>query len=289
MNTTTISPARAGGLKAHVREALLPIYNEHATYLLRALRTASDAGTVDLDAFAAKIPAWCQVATCHEVAINSATGLDLETHQNPRGKEAEYTYHAKAKAVGRDTRVKIIWYIIATRLAADPALATVEPYADLDEIPRTDFACPFCGHVFATEEFSREVVGYHGDGTAEWSYQSQGVAWTSDGFCDHWFYHSPDSASEVLDAGFEAIIDEIREIDEDLSTFDIAQQMRQYGRMKIQTVEMDSSGGTTDTFYFASSPGVDGYTVDDIRRATVKAAVELADEDKVPALWGLIE
>jgi hypothetical protein len=53
-------------LKKYERDALLPLYQEHAEYLLRAIKT----GDI-IDQIYAKIDTYIEVATCHEIAINS--------------------------------------------------------------------------------------------------------------------------------------------------------------------------------------------------------------------------
>ena len=121
-------------LKAHQR-VLLPLYEEHAVYLLRAIKTGmqySGRGTLE---FIEAIPDFIVMPkpTCHEVAINEYFNLDLEAHENPLGLEAVYTEHPAAEKVGRNLRVRIIWEIVLRELLRDPTLDDYEIY-DLDDL-----------------------------------------------------------------------------------------------------------------------------------------------------------
>lgn len=145
-------------LKAHQREALLPLYEAHATYLLRAIKTLDIAQEV-LD----RLPTYLEVATCHEVALNSLSGALMDTHQNPLGLEAVYTEHPKAKNVGRDLRVRLIWSLIQEALEADITLADYETYFPEQINAQETYKCPYCNCVHYVLE--REVIDYHDDGT----------------------------------------------------------------------------------------------------------------------------
>lgn len=141
--------------KKHEREALLPLYQEHTQYLLRVLKTIAEVGDNPflIEKFALSIPSWESVATCHEIALNSLRVLTIETHQNPKGREREYTNHQKAKNISRDRRVRLIWRLLYQELLQNPSLEGIEPYDDLVDISRKSVICPFCAEVvFAQNE-----------------------------------------------------------------------------------------------------------------------------------------
>jgi len=169
-------------LKKWQRDALYPLYRQHATYLCRVLRTAQENGDIDLAEFASRIPAWRDVATCHEVAINSATGYDIETHENSRGKEHEYVHHPAARKVGRDYRVKLLWTLVEEALAADPELSGYEVYDDLEHAPVEEYRCPFCNALIYRYNMYRIIDGYHEDGTANFHYDRE---WEFNECCPH--------------------------------------------------------------------------------------------------------
>lgn len=164
-------------LKAYEREALLPLYYEHAEYLLSVIKTVDIA-----DQILAKIDTYIEVATCHEIAINSLSSLDLETHQNRLGKEREYTNHAMAKNVGRDLRVRLIWEIIKTELESDITLAKYSIYKNLSDIPDGRVFCPICGQLIREYEYYQVVDGEHDDGTIDYHYS---IINNYDSPCEH--------------------------------------------------------------------------------------------------------
>ena len=153
-------------LKKYAREALVPLYYKHAhEYLLRVIKTAMELGR-DVLPFIARLETFRKVATCHEVAINEYLGFFLATHQNPLGWEREYTNHpiAKAKNIGRNLRVRIIWEFIIHELTVNPGLEGYEP---IPELLKSEGApnvyCPVCN--MGLYDTHQEVIGYHDDGT----------------------------------------------------------------------------------------------------------------------------
>ena len=88
-------------LKPFQRSDLLPLYHDHATYLLRSLKTLIEKDDFDIESFYDQIDSFIESAMCHEVAINSMSRkIDIATHQNPKGKEKEYTNHPSSEKVG---------------------------------------------------------------------------------------------------------------------------------------------------------------------------------------------
>jgi hypothetical protein len=161
-------------LKKYERDALLPLYQEHAEYLLRAIKT----GDI-IDQIYAKIDTYIEVATCHEIAINSLSELNLETHQNRLGKEREYTNHEKAKNVGRDLRVRLVWMMIKNEIERDSSLSDYDVYEEMNLY--ADVYCPFCNtRLFVAE---KEYFEVHEDGTDNFRYN-----YVVDGWCEHIFY-----------------------------------------------------------------------------------------------------
>jgi len=172
-------------LKAYQRDALMPLYKEHAMYLLRVLKTASN--LIDIKDFAKRIPEWRERATCHEIAINNY-GVVLQTHENKLGKEKEYTRHPAAKGVGRDARVRLIWDLVASAIEEDPTLETVKPYRDKQQIlghPWKGIKCPFCSEIYYSHVFERVVDGMHLDGTEDWHWMDIELQFSDFFDCDH--------------------------------------------------------------------------------------------------------
>lgn len=157
-------------LKLHQREVLLPLYQEHAFYLTRVVKTLVEKDdNFNLDLFIKSISSWQLVATCHEVAINESSSLQLETHQNKLGKERDYTNHEKAKNVGRDDRVRIIWGYLYNNLINTELFDSVKIYNDLANIPHV--YCPVCDKILFKAQ--KMVLGRHRDGTENfvWEYE----------------------------------------------------------------------------------------------------------------------
>jgi hypothetical protein len=182
--------------KLHQRENLFPLYKEHARYLLRVIKTLKDKSMeydFDFDNFISKIQTFRDVATCHEVAINQYSSLDLATHQNNRGKEREYTNHTSAKGVGRDLRVRLVWDLIIDEIEQDPSLSDYKPYKDLTNLPPS-IVCPFCGEVLL--EWNRECVGTHYDGTLNYVEE---LDWENRRWCNCWIADDFEDSSECLD------------------------------------------------------------------------------------------
>jgi len=184
MQHTTNNNHFIAKLKTHQRADLLPLYEQHAEYLLRVIKTADIA-----DQILTKIDTYIEVATCHEIAINSLSDLDLETHQNRLGKEAEYTNHPKAVNVGRDLRVRLIWTMIKNELEADPALSNYEIYDDLGEHGEIfEIRCPFCDEIIYSVGQFREFDEDHEDGTQNWHYKWDWDNATWDA-CEHYILY----------------------------------------------------------------------------------------------------
>lgn len=195
------------GLKRYQHDALMPLYKEHVFYLLRVLKTAAKQDLIDIGEFRKQIPKWRKAATCHEVAINEAGGLDLETHQNRLGKEREYTKHLAAKNVGRDLRVRIIWDLLAGVLDEDPALESVNPYPKKTiELGHewTGVRCPFCDKIYYSDEWTKEIDGEHMDGTVDWHWEATGIDYNIKQ-CEHLIAGS--DTDSWLDIDFEELID----------------------------------------------------------------------------------
>lgn len=152
-------------MKKHRREVLLPIYKEHSKYLLRVIKTLNEKDEdFNLAKFTSKLETFKDVGTCHEIALNEYSSLDLETHQNSRGKEREYTAHPKAKGVRRDLRVKIIWQLVIDEI---DNLDSYKAYENLYEIK--NLKCPLCNEIIVTYE--KINYGCHADGSINWAWQ----------------------------------------------------------------------------------------------------------------------
>lgn len=157
-------------LKNFQRESLIELYEEHALYLLRAIKTGfTRVNNFQINNFKNSLSTYLQNATCHEVAINEAFGLEIETHQNHLGKEKEYTEHPDAQGVGRDLRVKLVWELIISALAEDTDLDFIESYSDSELNLNKEICCPFCHTTIGTYE--KAMIGYHMDGTENWTYK----------------------------------------------------------------------------------------------------------------------
>ncbi len=189
-------------LKAYQKSDLLPLYTEHATYLLRVLKTLIKNEDIDINAFYSKLDTYIEVATCHEIAINSMSSLELATHQNPRGKEREYTNHHSAKKVGRDLRVRLIWKIIQDELTSDKTLSEYETYSKLEMMRFV--ACPYCGTHLIEQE--RVDAGEHLDGTADFYYQN---VWGD--VCEHCLMYDTESTNDYINYDLENIINDLEE------------------------------------------------------------------------------
>ena len=158
-------------MKKHERDILLPLYEKHAKYLLRVIKTLNEKDTTfNVKTWIRQIPVFIRVATCHEVAINQYSGVEIETHQNPLGLERQYTSNPKAKNISRNLRVRIIWKIIERELEKDFMLSDYKIYDSLMiNSNKTQYLCPFCENVFA--ERIMIVLGHHADGTEEFRYE----------------------------------------------------------------------------------------------------------------------
>ena len=231
------------GLKRYQHDALMPIYKEHAFYLLRVLKTAVKLDLIDIDEFRGQIPKWRREAKCHEVAINEFANLDLETHQNRLGKEKEYTEHPVARNIGRDLRVKIIWDLIAGVLDEDPQLKSVKPYPEKTLAlghEWTGVKCPFCHTIFYSDEWTKEIDGEHLDGTLDWHWENTGTDY-NDKPCKHLMGGS--------DINF-WLNDDFNEIVDEYSTFqfdekDVVGALEERGLL-------DREEGTQDDHYWFS-------------------------------------
>ena len=178
--------------KSYQRRDLMPLYEEHSIYILRTLKTCIDEGIIDIDKFIAKLPRFIEIAKCHEVAINDFTNLDIETHQNGRGKEKDYTNHPSAKKVGRDLRVKIIWELVEKELLLDKNLSSFEAYDDFNKVHDKIYYCPYCNEEIGREIAERVIDGYHEDGTENFHYQFIQFEWNDDSECPHFAFDDND-------------------------------------------------------------------------------------------------
>lgn len=144
-------------------KALMPLYYQHALYLASAIKTIAEEYGILTKFFLKNINAWEQVATCHEVAINSWAEKDiLATHQNRFGKEKEYTCHPKAKRVGRDLRVRVIWNLLEHILKNERIYSKLS----LLELSKShDILCPLCNQAMWIAEVDYYPIGIHADGT----------------------------------------------------------------------------------------------------------------------------
>ena len=170
-------------MKKHERDILLPLYEEHSKYLLRVIKTLIEKDNrFDVNSWINQIPTFTRVATCHEIAINTHSSIEIETHQNHRGIESVYVSHPKNKNVSRDLRVRIIWKIIERELNNDTELSKYKTYKNLMiESNETQFVCPYCNNVFLVRE--RVLQGYHADHTEDFRYD-----YSPQGQCEHFIY-----------------------------------------------------------------------------------------------------
>jgi len=234
-------------LKAYEREALLPLYYEHATYLLRVIKTADI-----IDSIYAKIDTYIEVATCHEIAINSLSDLELETHQNRLGKEAEYTNHEKAKNVGRDLRVRLIWTIIKNEIESDPSLSKYETYKDLTDIPDGRVFCPICGQVICEYQYEKIVDGEHDDGTLDYHYTIVNCDQTP---CDHLLMNDNECQNVYYDSNFEYILKNLKKWGVYLSDFEKLINQNSYDVSFISESDCHfDSNGQDQINYFSKDP-----------------------------------
>lgn len=231
-------------LKLYEREALLPLYLEHATYLLRVIKTADI-----IQSIYKKIDTYIEVATCHEIAINSLSSLELETHQNRLGKEAEYTNHEKAKNVGRDLRVRLIWTIIKNEIELDPALSKYEAYKDLTDIPDGRVLCPICHQVICEYNYEKIVDGEHADGTIDYHYSIIDSDLTP---CDHLVMNDNDCQNVYYDSNFEFILKELKGMGVYLSDFEKWVHQNDYKVSLIsESDDHYDSNGNSEINYFS--------------------------------------
>jgi len=142
---------------------IIELYSQHVEYLCRAIKTAEKMNEIELiSKFKQKIEDWQGGAKplCHEVAINRFFGTNFETHQNSKGKEAEYTSLPQAKFVSRTHRVKYLWARVYEEIDRDPQLNSFECY-DLvatrsgiimggdGQTSITQYRCPYCNELIA--------------------------------------------------------------------------------------------------------------------------------------------
>jgi len=155
-------------LKKHERDVLMYLYQEHAKYLARIVKTLVEKKKLKLMKFLEGCDYWQSVATCHEIAINNSQSfIKIETHQNHRGKEREYTNHPKAKNISRNKRVQIIWGLLYDLLVNH--YETLDVYSDLKKETKDHILCPFCHeNLFTQEEI---LVSIHRDGTENFQYK----------------------------------------------------------------------------------------------------------------------
>lgn len=201
-------------MKKHERDSLLPLYQEHSKYLLRVIKTLNDTDDqFNVRTWLKQIPTFTRVATCHEIAINQYSSIELETHNNHRGKESEYTSHSKAKNVSRDLRVRIIWKIIEKELNEDIHLSKYKTYKNLMiESNETQFVCPYCDNVFLVRE--RVLQGYHADHTEDFRYD-----YSPQGQCEHFVMTGHPEDNEYGTMEFEYMYSEFDEYGKEMTDY----------------------------------------------------------------------
>jgi hypothetical protein len=235
--------------KAYEKEALLPLYHEHATYLLRIIKTA-EIQTQILE----RIDTYLEVATCHEVAINSLSDLELETHQNRLGKEAEYTNHEKAKNVGRDLRVRLIWALIRDELEADISLAKYDVYENLSDKPDGRIYCPICGQSIGEYIYEKIYDGEHADGTIDYHYSIVNFEASP---CDHLVLNDNPNDFLYYDDEFEWLVKSLKSMGVYLSDFESWLQVNEYDVSLIsESDNHPDSNGNEEINYFSADIAV---------------------------------
>jgi hypothetical protein len=229
-------------LKAYEREALLPLYYQHAEYLLRVIKTVKIAEWI-----LAKIDTYIEVATCHEVAINSLSSLQLETHQNRLGKEREYTNHAQAKNVGRDLRVRLVWAIIKSELEKDLTLANYAIYENLSDIPDGRVFCPICGHVIREYQYERIIDSIHEDGTENYHYS---ISYDIEDPCEHLIVTDYPSDFFYYDDELQFLFRNLRDMGEYFGDIQTWLFQNQYSQLLDETEDHADSQGNEILNYF---------------------------------------
>lgn len=222
--------------KRHERDALFPLYLQHSLYLVGVIR-GLDPSPKKISEFLSRVPAWESVATCHEVALNSFFSIGLETHQNPLGKEYEYTNHPKARNVSRNKRVKLIWRIVHAILSTPSIYEKVAPLSP-EEIGIV--RCPFCKEEVwdgtCMQECEHLVLFPDAYGEEQWT---EIYYYLRNLINDHWYIYSPSfDIYNFLDSrtsqdqtfwflGEHRIKDLVQEIQKNIREFADEERMRQ--------------------------------------------------------------
>lgn len=142
-------------IRAHARDALLPLYREHAEFLARAVKTAGESCR---DALLEDFDRLVKYATCHEVAINQNSALEMNTHEHRFGCEHEFMTHPKSKFAGRDLACRIIWFFLREILDG-PAWENLVEY-DFYELSVLVIHCPLCDEEIARGESEEGNLHY---------------------------------------------------------------------------------------------------------------------------------
>lgn len=232
-------------LRSYQRDALLPLYNQHVEYLMRAIATARKDKKYKsiVKTVIENLPKWHQEATCHEIALNEVSNLDLETHENDHGTEREFMHHKHT--AGRDLTARIIWELLARALLVNPDLQGIEPYEDLGG--NIYYKCPYCDETIGIEERAKNVVGYHRDGTENWEWVSYGFAW-QDFNCPHFVVWDGEGIWQFIE-GYQ---DATRDIKDNRRFFEELKGNKEFVYDSLETY--NQYGTLVDVFYFAKDP-----------------------------------
>jgi hypothetical protein len=235
-------------LRSYQREALLPLYNQHVEYLMRAIATAQQEKRQKniVHKIIEKLPKWHQDATCHEVALNSISHLELETHENDHGTEREFMHHQHA--AGRDLTARIIWELLAKSLLANPELKGIEPYDDLEGTVK--YECPYCHEVVCIDYRERNVTGYHADGTPDWYWLTINREYPYHS-CPHFILYDGENSWDSQGA----LAEGTENLPSGVTDEDLFNRLKDEEGFNYKTIENDDNlGNLIENFYFADDP-----------------------------------
>jgi hypothetical protein len=235
-------------LRSYQREALLPLYNQHVEYLMRAIATAQQEKRQKniVNKIIEKLPKWHQEATCHEVALNSISHLELETHENDHGTEREFMHHQHA--AGRDLTARIIWELLAKSLLANPELKGIEPYDDLEGTVK--YECPYCHEVVCIDYRERNVTGYHADGTPDWYWLTINREYPYHS-CPHFILYDGENSWDSQGA----LAEGTENLPSGVTDEDLFNRLKDEEGFNYKTIENDDNlGNLIENFYFADDP-----------------------------------